>query len=281
MNEIADADGQLYRPIKKAISLRIDADILAWLKSLDGKYQPRINSVLREYMEQRSVTRPEISVREDAALPQSFDIPLSKEPPWQDSELIQKYGAQKLYRKNTILIEEGDEANTLFIIVDGRVKAYISKEGKEIVLNTHGPGEYFGEIALLTNSPRETSFITLEDSRFMVLTKKSFFELLTVHPGMAYRVAVTLAHRVRALTENVKNLGLRDVYQRLAHVFMDTASETDGQLVTPQFSQQDLADIVGSSREMVSKILKDLKAGGYITTEGKRIRINKKLPANW
>jgi len=210
------------------------------------------------------------------------NVPLFQGLCEEELHTIELHAVPKTYRKNTVIIEKGDESTSLYILVGGKVKVYVSDDqGKEIILNTQGPGEYLGELALLGESPRTASVMTLEDSRFLVITKRAFLECLSKNPNIALNLIKGLVRRVSALTESVSNLALRGVYGRLSNALMEHASEEDGRLVTQRLTQQDIANLVGSSREMVSRIFKDLKAGGYISVEGKRIIINKKLPANW
>lgn len=200
----------------------------------------------------------------------------------EDLHTIECHAVPKSYRKNTVLIERGDETTSLYLIVSGRVKVYVADDaGKEIVLNTQESGEHFGELALLGDTRRTASVMTVDDSKFLVITKRAFLECLATHPNIALNLIRALVERVRALTDNVSNLALRDVYGRLTAALMENAKEEDGKLITDRLTQQELASLVGSSREMVSRIFKDLKAGGYITVEGKRITIHKKLPAHW
>jgi CRP/FNR family cyclic AMP-dependent transcriptional regulator len=195
---------------------------------------------------------------------------------------IEQHAVRKPYRKNTVIIERGDEANTLYLLLEGRVKTYIADEGgKEIVLNELGPGTQLGELALLGDIPRTASVQTIEDSVFLILTKRSFLQCLADHPNIALNLIRLLVQRTQALTESVGDLALRDVYGRIAKVLNDSAEQQDGQLMTPPFTHQQIADRVGSSREMVSKILKDLKTGGYLATEGKRFILQRRLPAKW
>ena len=200
----------------------------------------------------------------------------------EDIATLERHTVRKTYRRNTVIMERGDEANTLFVLIEGRVKAYVSDdEGKEIILSEMAPGAHFGELALLRNIPRTASVMTLEDSSFLVLTKRSFLECLTAHPELALNLIGDLIERIQLLTESVSDLALLDVYGRIAKVLTDAAEEIEGRLITPRFTHQEIADRVGSSREMVSKILKDLKAGGYITIEGKHLILERRLPPKW
>ncbi len=210
------------------------------------------------------------------------DVPLFSGLSAEDLRTIESHAVLKTYRKNTVLIERGDETTSLYVIVSGKVKVYVADEsGKEIVLNTQEAGEHFGELALLGDTRRTASVMTLEDCKFLVITKSAFLECLSRHPNIGLNLIRALVERVRALTDNVSNLALRDVYGRLTATLMEHAKEEDGKLITDRLTQQDIASLVGSSREMVSRIFKDLREGGYISVEGKRIAINKKLPAHW
>ena len=197
-------------------------------------------------------------------------------------EALEAHSVTKSIRKITLFIDKGDESSSLYIIVSGKVKVYISDEnGKEIILNTMGEGEYLGELALLADMPRTASVMTLEDSKFIVITKAAFRDCLSKHADMSLKLIQSLAYRVAALTENVSNLALGDVYTRVAATLQNQAKEIDGKQVIEQITQQQLADMVGATRQMVSLIFKDLKSGGYLTIENRRITINKKLPAHW
>jgi CRP/FNR family cyclic AMP-dependent transcriptional regulator len=167
--------------------------------------------------------------------------------------------------------------------LSGRVKVYLSDEdGKEVIINTQGPGEYFGELALIDEAPRSASVMTIEDSKLSIVSKRDFESCLARYPEIALRVIKGLTKRLRHLTENVKSLALMDVYGRVARTLLSLAEEQDGKLVVHQrLTQRDIAAMIGASREMVSRILKDLTIGGYITVDKKSITINEKLPHAW
>jgi CRP/FNR family cyclic AMP-dependent transcriptional regulator len=199
----------------------------------------------------------------------------------QVAELIDQAGLRS-YRANTVVMQKGDEATALYVLLSGHVKVFASDEsGKEIVLNELGPGDYLGELALIEDSTRTASVITVEPSRFLVIPKASFEAFLISRPAVALHLLGALAARIRKLTEEVERLALRDVYSRLVDTLHDRAVDEDGRLITDALTQRDLAALVGASREMVSRILKDLRAGGYISLDGKRIVIHQKLPERW
>lgn len=201
-----------------------------------------------------------------------------------DDELreLAGYGVVRSFPRHTIIISEGDRTDSLYIIVSGRIKAFVADAaGKEIVLSVQGPGEYFGEITL-DEGARSASVMTLEDSRFVIVPKSQLREFLAQHPDFALHMIRKLIHRVRTLTENVRSLALMDVYGRVARLLLDLAVQRDGALaISEKLTQQEIASRVGASREMISRILKDLVAGGYISIERKIITLNKQLPPRW
>lgn len=201
----------------------------------------------------------------------------------EDMRLVAGYGVNRSYSKNTILVNEGDQSEMFYIILTGKVKVYVSDEkGKEVLLNMAGPGEYFGELAIIDDAPRSASVMTLEPCQMAVVSRAGFERCLAEHPGFAMGLIRTLVKRVRSLTDQVKGLALLDVYGRVAHTLLSLATEKQGKLVIEQrLTHQEIANMVGASREMVSRILKDLSTGGYIQIEDRRMVIPRQLPASW
>ncbi len=192
------------------------------------------------------------------------------------------HAVARVYPKGTIIVSEGDRTDSLFVILEGRVKVYVSDDhGHEVVLATQGAGEYFGEL-VLDEGPRSASVMTLEPSRFLVVPQKDFHDFVISNPAFAFSLIEKLISRVRALTESVKNLALMDVYGRVARLLLELAEERDGVLVIGErLTQQDIASRIGASREMVSRILRDLATGGYISLQRSSILINRRPPAHW
>jgi len=199
-----------------------------------------------------------------------------------DLAAIGSHGIARSYPKNTIIVSEGDRTDSLYVVLEGRVKAFVSDgEGHDMVLSTQGPGEYFGEM-VLDEGPRSASIMTLEPSRFLVVQKNDFREFVLKNPAFALSLIDKLIHRARALTESVKSLALMDVYGRVARLLLELAEERDGSMVIPQrLTQQDMASRIGASREMVSRILKDLSSGGYLTQSRSGIVLHRKPPQHW
>jgi CRP/FNR family cyclic AMP-dependent transcriptional regulator len=124
--------------------------------------------------------------------------------------------------------------------------------------------------------------MTLEPSRFSVITTDQFKKFLTEHPDAGPELVMSLIHRVRELTKTVGNLALLDVYGRVARLLLELATEEEGEMViSERLTQQDMANRVGCSREMISRILKDLRIGGYLRMDGERIIIARNPPRAW
>jgi CRP/FNR family cyclic AMP-dependent transcriptional regulator len=200
-----------------------------------------------------------------------------------DAHLLTEHTHTRTYPANSILINEGDQTDSLYVILEGEVKVYASDEtGKEVILNILGPGEYFGELALVDDQPRSASVMTLKPTKVMIISKQNFKQCLAENSELAFNLIRNLTRQVRGLTDSVKNLALMDVYGRVARTLLDLAAEKDGkQIIEQKLTHQDIANMVGASREMVSRILKDLSRGGYITIDKKSITLNEKLPAGW
>jgi CRP/FNR family cyclic AMP-dependent transcriptional regulator len=197
-------------------------------------------------------------------------------------EAVARRAVTRTFPKNTVVVSEGDGTDSLYIIVSGRIKIFVSDEkGKEIVLGNAGPGEYFGEM-VLDEGPRSASVLTLEPTRFLIVPKEDFMEFVAKSPEFSLHLIRKLIRRARALTSDVKSLALMDVYGRVARMLLELAIERDGTLVIESRpTQQDMANRVGASREMISRILTDLASGGYITVARDRITIARALPRAW
>ncbi|HHZ87860.1 MAG TPA: Crp/Fnr family transcriptional regulator [Chromatiaceae bacterium] len=197
-------------------------------------------------------------------------------------ESLARGAVVRSFPRQSVLINEGDDSDALYVIFSGQLKVFLSDEqGREIVLNQMGEGEYFGELALLDDTPRSASVMVVEACKVAIISRAVFDKVLDEHVGMARKLLAGLSKRLRMATDNIRSLALLDVYGRVARLLIDAAAEEEGRFITPKMTQQDMADRVGSSREMVSRILKDLRAGDYITMEGKRIIIERALPERW
>jgi CRP/FNR family cyclic AMP-dependent transcriptional regulator len=201
----------------------------------------------------------------------------------QDKELdvVRSVAAEKTYPKNAVVLTEGEMGDSLFMIQSGKVKVFIGdEEGREIILKILGPGDFFGEMAMIDKQPRSASVTTIEPAVFLVLAHAGFERCVEECPRIGNMVMQVLAQRVREADRKIGTLALMDVYGRVASTLLELSVYSNGKLVVGEkLSQQDLANMVGASREMVNRILKDLSDRGFISIESKSITIiNRELP---
>jgi len=214
-------------------------------------------------------------MRAPAVTPDVLDEALLRE--------IARRGGVRSYPMQAVLINEGDAADSLFIILSGRVKVYSTNaDDKEVVITVHGAGEYVGELAL-DGGMRSASVMTLEPTTCSVVSGASLREFIAAHPDFAPHLIRKLIRRVRHATESVKSLALEDVYARVIRLLAELSDPGVGveRRVRERLTQQDIADRVGASREMVSRIMKDLTTGGYIAVDEGRIVVLRKPPVAW
>ena len=184
------------------------------------------------------------------------------------------------FAKDSMVIREGEHGDTMFVILAGRVKVFSSnRDGKEVILDTHGPGETIGEMAL-DEGVRSASVITLNATTCSVITREMMRRYVAENPDFALQLIAKLIRRTRIAVENVKRLALLDVYGRLVALLSSLTPEQSGVgVLTERMTQQELAERVGASRDMVSRILHDLAEGGYVAIRSRRIEVLKRIPS--
>lgn len=212
-----------------------------------------------------------------ARVPYFWNIPES------DLEKLAATAVKKSYPKSAVIINEGDEAGALFVILHGKVQAYLSNEaGRTVTLSVLEAGSSFGELSLFDGEPRSASVMTTEPTVCLLIPRQAFLAWLNDHPDAARNIIRNLTARIRILTENVRGLALSDVYGRLVKVLNEKAEpDGEGRIIRDRPSQRELASVVGCSREMITRIMADLVRGGYVSVEGKAMRLHRKLPPSW
>ena len=210
-------------------------------------------------------------------------IPLFSDLDTAELELLSTKMVTRKYPRNTVVINEGDQSDSLYVIRSGSVKVFLGNdEGREIILNVQRAGEYFGELALIDSGPRSASVMTQEKTALSIISRADFEEFLRQHPLANAKIMRGLVKRLRALTDNVRSLALMDVYGRVARLLIKLSQpEGEVRVIRDALTQQDIADRVGASREMVSRILKDLREGGYIEIHDRHITLQERLPHGW
>lgn len=183
----------------------------------------------------------------------------------------------------TLVIREGEATDSLYCIVRGLVRVFVGKEGgREVSLCTLGDGDHFGEIALLDGQGHSASVICVEPSELAVLDGADFHAFLAAEPERTGVLLRSLAQRLRRLTRQTRDLATLDVYGRIARMLLDASQPENGErVIREKMTHQRIAQYVGCSREMVSRIMKDLHAGGYVRSAGGRLVISESLPRAW
>ena len=197
-----------------------------------------------------------------------------------DEELavLFRYAVRKPVARNTLLFAQGSPGDALYIIQRGKVKVVLSDvEGKEVILTVLGSGDFFGEMALIDDEPRSAGVMTMESSEFYVISKSDFRTCIASQPELATNLMRHLSRRLRAADQKIGSLALMDVYGRVAGTLLQLAeNDGDKRVLTGRYTQKDIASMVGASREMVSRIFKDLTEAGFIEPDGDRMILHER-----
>lgn len=186
------------------------------------------------------------------------------------------------YKKNTIIINQGDLSRSLFVIVYGRLKVSATDEqGNQTIFTFMHDGDYFGELSLLDEAPRSATVSSVEDCTVLNLDHTMFKDFMDSHPNACWPLFRSLTSRIRTMDEKICLFTSKDIYGRLIEtIYKHAEANPEGVLLTQKLTHQDFAEMIGSSREMISRTIKELKDDGYISVEKKQISILKRLPTH-
>ncbi len=201
------------------------------------------------------------------------NVPLFAVLPEAQLLLLTGVVGRKSFPKGTTIISAGDTNDFLYIIISGRLKVMMSDdEGREVILAILGATEFFGEMGLLDDSPRSASVVALEPCELLSLSKRDFKKCLQDNFELSMTVMRGLVKRLREADGKIGSLALMDVYGRVARLLLEMSELVDGRkVVTKKLAKQDIAKMIGASREMVSRVMKDLQSGGVIEVRGSAI----------
>jgi CRP/FNR family cyclic AMP-dependent transcriptional regulator len=200
-------------------------------------------------------------------------VPLFANFPEDQLRMLAMLGTRKSAPRSATIMAGGDPTDSLYIVLSGRLKVMMSdSEGKEVILAILGPGEFFGEMGLIDDEPRSATVVTIEPCELLSIAKRDFKKAMAENSQMAEAVMRGLVKRLREADRKIGSLALLDVYGRVARLLLDMAENVDGEkVVTKRLPKQDIAKMIGASREMVSRVMKDLQTGGYIEMRGSTI----------
>lgn len=193
-------------------------------------------------------------------------------------DLLADATSRRAFARGMIIFHKDSPGQTLYIIESGKVRIFIlSESGQEISINVYGPGEVFGEMALLDSLPRSAGAVVLEDAVTLTLHRDDFLRLIREHPEMAMSIMKVLSRRVRYVTMYAESLAFLDVFGRVAAKLVELADrygvEGEGVEIALRLTQGELASWIGASRESVNKVLGAFRDQGLIDLEGQRITI--------
>lgn len=190
-------------------------------------------------------------------------------------EKLSRVAGRRRAERGEFVVRAGEDTDALYILISGRAKVTNSdEEGREIILAVLGPGESFGEMGLIDGSPRSANVVAQEASELVVVSKQDFQRCMQDNFHVALKLMQVLVRRLREADRKIESLALLDVYGRVARLLLEMSQEVNGRrVVVRKVSKQDMARMIGASREMVSKVMRDLENSGYILQDGDQLVI--------
>lgn len=201
-------------------------------------------------------------------------IPLFSQLSPADLQRVIEVAREKSYPRNSVILFEDDPGDALYVVARGQVKVVlIGDDGREVILSVLGEGEFFGEMSLLDDEPRSAHVIAMEDSDLLVLRREDFEGILATNPQIALALLREMTRRLRRADEKVGALVLLDVTGRVARLLLELADDSGGDRITRRLTHHTIAQMVGSSRETVSRTMRDLVSRGHIAVNRREIQI--------
>jgi len=194
-----------------------------------------------------------------------------------DDEELEQFAAlmrEKTYPRGSVIVFEDDPGDSLFIVREGRVKVVlVAEDGREVILGVLGVGEYFGELSLIDDQPRSAHVIAMEDSVLLVLRREDFRKRVESSPRVAWSLLHELSRRLRRADGKIGGLVLLDVPGRIARLLLEMAEESGNASIEKPLTHQTIAQMIGASRETVSRAMREFQDAGWITVERRRISV--------
>ncbi|WP_374428670.1 Crp/Fnr family transcriptional regulator [Ideonella dechloratans] len=193
-------------------------------------------------------------------------VPLFSMLTEEQAQLVADGVVKRRYRRGELVVEQGKKSNALFILLNGRARVLTADErGREVILAVLEAGDYVGEMSLIDNQPHSASVRCEIQCDMLILGRPEFARCLPENSSLSYAIMRGLVTRLRSADRQIESLALLDVYGRVARALLDMAEDDNGdKVIRGKVSRQDLAKIVGASREMVSRVMKDLTERGVI-----------------
>ena len=207
------------------------------------------------------------------------NVPLFSLLPGAQLVLLTSVLLRKAYPKNSAVVVAGDPADALYIVISGRLKVMMSdKEGREVILAILNQGDFFGEMGLIDQAPRSANVVAIEPCELLTITRADFTKCLQKNFELTMNVIRGLVKRLREADKKIGSLALMDVYGRVARLLLEMAETVDGQkVVTGKLPKQQIAKMIGATREMVTRVMKELEASGHIEVRAHQILLRDSL----
>ena len=188
-------------------------------------------------------------------------VPLFSLLTGEQAQSIAEGVVKRRYRRGEVIVEQGTKSNALYILLTGRARVVTADaRGREVILAVLQPGDYLGEMSLIDNEPHSATVRAEVQCDVLVLGRPEFARCLPENSSLSYAIMRGLVARLRAADRQIESLALLDVYGRVARALLDMSEEgAEYKLIRNKVSRQDLAKVVGASREMVSRVMKDLE----------------------
>jgi CRP-like cAMP-binding protein len=201
-------------------------------------------------------------------------VPLLGQIPPDELQRFAEVTRDKQYPKGSVILFEDDPGDSLYIVREGRVKVVlVGEDGREVILGVLGVGEHFGELSLIDDQPRSAHVIAMEDSLLLVLRRDDFRRRVEANPTVAWALLSELSRRLRRADGKIGGLVLLDVPGRIARLLLDFAQEAGSDTIDKPLTHQTIAQMIGASRETVSRAMREFQDAGWIGVERRRISV--------
>lgn len=181
---------------------------------------------------------------------------------------------ERTYPKGSVILFQGDPGDSLYVLRQGRAKVVlIGEDGREVILGVLEPGAHFGELALIDDQPRSAHVIAMEDSQLLILRREDFRRRVEANPTVAWALLTELSRRLRRADQKIGGLVLLDVPGRISRLLLDLSAESSNGMIEKPLTHQTIAQMIGASRETVSRAMKEFQEEGLIRVERRRIAV--------
>jgi CRP-like cAMP-binding protein len=201
-------------------------------------------------------------------------VPLFSALNREELEGLAELTRERSHPRGSVILFENDPGDSLFVVRSGRVKVVlIGEDGREVILGVLGVGQHFGELALIDEQPRSAHVIAMEDASMIVLRREDFRKKVETSPSIAWSLLLELSRRLRSADDKIGGLVLLDVPGRIARLLLDLAEESGSDQIEKSLTHQTIAQMIGASRETVSRAMKEFQESGWINVDRRRISL--------